>query len=109
MKHNPQSTKRLTRDEAHNAVSKLLSVMMPEKIVDFNFTITPQPGNSSYAAHATIVVPNGTIENSTMTIVNRLKSDTINEITTKIRQYLGMNVLFSKVQIVEESKIETIE
>jgi|LauGreDrversion4_2_1035121.scaffolds.fasta_scaffold801676_2 hypothetical protein len=108
MKHNPQSIKRLTRDEAHSAVSKLLSVMMPEKIVDFNFTITPQPGNS-YVGHATIVVPNGTIENSSMTIVNRLKSDTINEITTKIRQYLGMNVLFSKVQIVEESKIETTE
>ncbi len=108
MKHNTQSIKRLTRDEAHSAVSKLLSVMMPEKIVDFNFTITPQPGNS-YSAHATIVVPNGTIENSSMTIVNRLKSDTINEITTKIRQYLGMNVLFSKVRIVEESKIETIE
>jgi hypothetical protein len=100
--------KKLTRNEAHNAVSKLLSVMMPEKVVDFNFNITPQPGNS-YVAHAIIVVPDGTIEDSSMTIVNRLKSDIINEITTKIRQYLGMNVHFSKVRIVEESKIETIE
>ena len=108
MKYNPQPNKKITGNEAHGAVSKLLSVMMPKGIVDFKFTTTPHPGNY-FMSHATIVVPDGTIENSSMTIINRFKSDTIKEITTKIRQYLGFNVLFTKVRIIEESKLKSIE
>ena len=94
------------KEDARTAINKLISVMLPKDVIKFDFTLTPHPGNY-YNSHATIVVPDGTIEKNTFVGIGNIKTKILNDFAKKIRQYLGIHIYFTKGEIIEESQLES--
>jgi hypothetical protein len=94
------------KEQAITAINKLLSVMLPKDIIKFDFTLAAHPGNY-YNSHATIVVPDGTREKNNFVGIENIKTEILNDLAKKIRQYLGIHIYFTKGTIIEESELES--
>ena len=94
------------KEFARTAINRLISGMLPKDVIKFDFTLTAHPGNY-YNSHATIVVPDGTTEKNTFVGIENIKTEILNDLAKKIRQYLGIHIYFTKGTIIEESQLES--